>query len=207
MSAGDEDAAQRIARVTVQPVPSLQVPDHLAGLMLRVADGDRAAFATLVGALEGQGLRLADRTLGDRAAAEDVVQVALSRLWTMADRFDATRGSVSAWFRTMVMNLCLDRKRAQRPMQPIETVAEMASPAPGPEADAIASDMKARLVAAMQQLSPRQRAAIAMFHGEGLSMAEIAAALETTPKAVEGLLGRARMELKGLLAPQTEDRG
>ena len=192
--------------VTVQPVPSLQLPDQLVGLMLRVQGGDRAAFSALVDALQGPGLRLADRTLADRAAAEDVVQIALSRLWTMADRFDATRGSVMAWFRTMVMNLCLDRKRAQRPMQSIDTVADMASTAPGPEADAIASDMKARLASAMQQLSPRQRAAIAMFHGEGLSMAEIADALETTPKAVEGLLGRARMELKGLLAPQPEDK-
>lgn len=204
--AGDGGGPARMREVTVQPVPSLQVPDQLAGLMLRVQGGDRAAFAEMVRALEGPGLRLADRTLGDRAAAEDVVQVALSRLWTMAARFDATRGSVRAWFRTMVMNLCLDRKRAQRPMQPLDTVAEMASAAPGPEAEAIASDMKARLAAAMQQLSPRQRAAIAMFHGEGLSMAEIAEALETTPKAVEGLLGRARMELKGLLGPQVEEK-
>lgn len=206
MSAGDEAAHGRKAEVTVQPVPSLRVPDQLAGLMLRVQGGDRAAFAELVRALEGPGLRLADRTLADRAAAEDVVQVALSRLWTMAERFDATRGSVTAWFRTMVTNLCLDRKRATRPVQPIETVADMASAEPGPEEAAIAGDMKARLAAAMQMLSPRQRAAIAMFHGEGLSMAEIAEALETTPKAVEGLLGRARMELKGLLGPKDEEK-
>jgi RNA polymerase sigma-70 factor (ECF subfamily) len=38
-----------------------------------------------------------------------------------------------------------------------------------------------------------------MFHGDGLSMAEIAAALDTTPKAVEGLLGRARIELRKLI--------
>ncbi len=190
----------------MQPVPSLMVPDLLAGLMLRVQHGDRAAFAELVRALEGPGLRLADRTLGDRAAAEDVVQVALSRLWTMAERFDASRGSVSAWYRRMVVNLCLDRKRATRPMQAIDTVAEMASPDPGPEEDAIAGDMRTRLAAAMETLAPRQRAALAMFHGDGLTMAEIAVALETTPKAVEGLLGRARMELKSLLAPMINEK-
>lgn len=175
--------------------------------MLRVQDGDRMAFAALVRALEGPGLRLADRTLADRAAAEDVVQVALSRLWTMAGRFDASRGSVSAWFRRIILNLCLDRKRATRPMQPLDSVADMASAAPTPEANAINADLKTRLDAAMAQLVPRQRAALAMFHGEGLSMAEIAAALETTPKAVEGLLGRARIELKGLLAPQMDKEG
>ncbi len=190
----------------MQPVPSLVLPDALAGLMLRVQHADRAAFAELVRALEGPGLRLADRTLADRAAAEDVVQTALSRLWTMADRFDPARGSVSAWYRRIVMNLCLDHKRAARPMQPIDTVADMASPAPGPEAHAIASDRRSRLEAAMATLAPRQRAALAMFHADGLSMAEIAEALDTTPKAVEGLLGRARMELKGLLAPLMNEK-
>jgi len=190
----------------VQPVPSLAVPDRLAGLMLRVQQADRAAFAELVRALEGPGLRLADRTLGDRAAAEDVVQVALSRLWTLAERFDASRGSVSAWYRRMVINLCLDHKRALRPVQDIDTVANMASGLPDPEESAIASDRRARLETAMATLAPRQRAALVMFHGEGLSMAEIAEALETTPKAIEGLLGRARMELKGLLGPMLNEK-
>jgi RNA polymerase sigma-70 factor (ECF subfamily) len=55
----------------------------------------------------------------------------------------------------------------------------------------------------MARLGPRQRAALAMFHGEGLSMAEIALALETTPKAVEGLLGRARIELRSLIGVES----
>lgn len=171
--------------------------------MLRVQNGDRAAFSALVRALEGPGLRLADRTLsGDHAAAEDVVQVALSRLWSMADRFDATRGSVGGWYRRIIVNLCLDRQRARRQLVPIEDAAEIASAAPNPEAAAIASDQRARLAAAMAQLTPRQRAAMQMFHGEGMSMAEIADVLEATPKAVEGLLGRARMELKTMLAEE-----
>ncbi len=189
--------------MTAQPVPNLAPPqDALAGLMLRVQGGDRVAFAAVVRALEGPGLRLADRTLADRAAAEDVVQIALSRLWTMADRFDASRGSVGGWFRRIVTNLCLDRQRARRPMAALDDAMEIASLDPDPEAAAIDNDQRRRLDAAMAQLGPRQRAALAMFHGEGLSMSEIADALETTPKAVEGLLGRARMELKALLSPQ-----
>jgi RNA polymerase sigma-70 factor (ECF subfamily) len=198
--------------MTVQPVPPPKVPferapDDLAGLMLRVQGGDRAAFAALVRALEGAGLRLADRTLnGDRAAAEDVVQVALTRLWTMADRFDTARGSVGGWFRRIVFNLCLDRQRARRPMVAIDEAYELASSEADPEAAAIAGDERARLGAAMARLNERQRAAIQMFHGEGLSMAEIAEAMEATPKAVEGLLGRARMELKTMLAEEAEDK-
>jgi RNA polymerase sigma-70 factor (ECF subfamily) len=51
----------------------------------------------------------------------------------------------------------------------------------------------------MERLNPRQRAAITLFHGEGATMAEIADALDTTPKAIEGLLARARKDLSALL--------
>jgi RNA polymerase sigma-70 factor (ECF subfamily) len=171
----------------------------LAGLMARIVDGDRAAFARLVQALEGGGLRLADRTLTDRAGAEDVVQVALTRMWTMAARYDPARGSVEGWFRRIVVNLCLDRRRATKLVAPIEAAENVASSAPDPFQQAVMNDQRVRLAAAMTRLAPRQRAALAMFHGDGLSMAEIAVALETSPKAVEGLLGRARMELKALI--------
>ena len=168
--------------------------------MAQVVGGETIAFTRLVDHLQASGLRLADRTLGDRAAAEDVLQVALTRLWTMASRFDPARGSVEGWFRRIVVNLCLDRRRSLRLVVPLGQAAELPSTAPDPLEAAITGDRKARLVAAMAHLAPRQRAALAMFHGDGLTMAEIAEALETSPKAIEGLLGRARIELKKLLA-------
>lgn len=173
--------------------------DAASQLMLAVQQGDAVAFARLVQQLQGPALRLATRTLNDPAGAEDVLQVALTRLWTMADRFDATRGPVEAWFRRILINLCLDRRRSLRLVAPLEEAEAVPDTAPNPEAAAIASDRRGRLNIAMARLAPRQRAALAMFHGDGLSMIEIAAALETTPKAVEGLLGRARIELKRLL--------
>ena len=182
---------------------SLPIPEPLSLLMLRIADGDRAAFAKAVRLLEGPGLRLADRTLNDRAAAEDVVQVALTRVWTLAGRYDPDRGSVEGWFRRIVVNLCLDRRRSLRVVAPLEAAEHVASDTPDPLESAIANQQRQRLDAAMAQLAPRQRAALAMFHGDGLSMAEIAEALETTPKAVEGLLGRARIELRTLIGTQT----
>ena len=183
---------------------SLPIPEPLSLLMARIADGDRTAFARAVRLLEGPGLRLADRTLGDRAAAEDVVQVALSRVWTLAGRYDPDRGSVEGWFRRIVVNLCLDRRRSVRVVAPLEAAEQVASDTPDPLEAAIANQQRQRLDAAMAQLAPRQRAALAMFHGDGLSMAEIAEALETTPKAVEGLLGRARIELKALIGTDTK---
>ncbi|WP_353218221.1 sigma-70 family RNA polymerase sigma factor [Sandarakinorhabdus sp.] len=168
-------------------------------LMLRVAQGDAAAFAALVRQLERMALGLAWRTLQDRAEAEDACQQAFARLWTEAARFDPARGNVEAWFRRILVNLCLDRRRAVRPVVSIDVAYDLADPAPDPEAQAIANDGQARLAAAMARLNVRQRAALSLFHGEGLSMAEIAAHMDTTAKAVEGLLGRARNELRTIM--------
>lgn len=173
-------------------------------LMARIAHGDRAAFRLLTGRLYGPALRLAAKVLGDRAEGEDAVQAALVKLWQAASRFDPKRGSVEGWFRRVVVNACIDRKRAIKAVAPIEAAAEAASSDPTPYEAAEANDRAVRVQAAMARLNSRQRAAIALFHLEGATMAEIAESLQTTPKAVEGLLARARVELAGMLAGTKE---
>jgi RNA polymerase sigma-70 factor, ECF subfamily len=173
-------------------------------LMARIAHGDRAAFRLLTGRLYGPAIRLAAKVLGDRAEGEDAVQAALVKLWQAASRFDPKRGSVEGWFRRVVVNACIDRKRSIKAVAPIEAAAEAASPDATPYEAAEANDRAARVQAAMARLNPRQRAAIALFHLEGATMAEIAESLETTPKAIEGLLARARVELAGMLAGTKE---
>ena len=173
-------------------------------LMARIAHGDRAAFRLLTGRLYGPAIRLAAKVLGDRAEGEDAVQAALVKLWQAASRFDPNRGSVEGWFRRVVVNACIDRKRSIKVVAPIEAAADAASPDATPYEAAEANDRAARVQAAMARLNPRQRTAIALFHLEGATMAEIAESLETTPKAVEGLLARARVELAGMLAGTKE---
>jgi RNA polymerase sigma-70 factor, ECF subfamily len=181
------------------PAPGTASASLATALMLRVAQADGAAFTQLVRLLERPALALAYRTLQDRAGAEDVCQQAFARLWTHAVRFDPARGSADAWFRRILVNLCLDRRRSLRPVQALDDAAEIADAGPDPETAAIRADEQARLEQAMARLNPRQRLALALFHGEGQSMAEIAEVMETTAKAVEGLLGRARIELRTLM--------
>ena len=180
-------------------------PDNDTALMARIAAGDAAAFTALVVRLHSPSLGLATRILGNRADAEDVVQAACARLWSQAARYDPERGVVGAWFRRVLVNLCLDLRRSIRLVQSrvtttLDDAYDVADAGPDPLAAAEINARAQRIDAAMLRLNPRQRAAIALFHGEGASMVEVAAALETTPKAVEGLLGRARNELKALLA-------
>lgn len=176
--------------------------DTAASLMVRVADGDTAAFDALVRCLHAPMRRLALRVCGDRGDAEDALQAAFTRLWTHAGRYDATRGSVEGWFHRILINLCLDGRRRIRAVAPLDDAVQSAAPGPDPFEAADSNARARRVDAAMAQLNARQRAAIALFHGEGASMAEIATQLETSPKAVEGLLARARKELSELLSDE-----
>lgn len=169
-------------------------------LLVRAARGDTRAFADLVQLLARPALGLALKVLGDRALAEDAVQEALARLWREAPRYDATRGSFAAWWRRMLLNCALDGRRRLRPAAALDEASQIRDPAPGPAGDAEIAHLVARVQAAAATLPARQRAALLLFHGEGLSMAEIADALQTSPKAVDGLLLRARADLKLKLA-------
>lgn len=167
-----------------------------ARLLLRARDNDQAAFAELARLLARPALSQAIRILGDAALAEDAVQEALARLWREAGRFDPERGSFGAWWRRILINCALDVRRRLRAVQPLDTIIEQADTAPGPADAAQDSEIAARVQAAAAILPPRQRAALMLFHGDGLSMAEIAATLGSSEKAVEGLLLRGRAALR-----------
>ncbi|MFN7398534.1 MAG: RNA polymerase sigma factor, partial [Sandaracinobacter sp.] len=165
-------------------------------LAVRCASGDARAFTELARMLARPALGVCIRILNDRQLAEDAVQEALARLWREASRFDPARGSFAGWWRRMLMNCALDGRRRLRPAAGLDEAAEIADPGQTPAGAAESADLAARVQAAAAELPERQRAALALFHGEGLTMQEIADALETSEKAVEGLLLRGRAALK-----------
>ncbi len=174
-------------------------------LVLRAGSGDARAFAELARQLARPALAQCIRILDDRQLAEDAVQEALTRLWREAGRFDPARGSFAGWWRRMLMNCALDGRRRLRPAAALDEAAEIADREPTPARAAERADLAARVQAAAAELPERQRAALALFHGEGLSMQEIADALETSEKAVEGLLLRGRAALKTKLMDLKDD--
>ncbi|MCS6986303.1 MAG: sigma-70 family RNA polymerase sigma factor [Sphingomonadaceae bacterium] len=185
-------------------------PDHRpadpdTALFLAARGGDRAAWSALVRRLAGPSVRLAARVLGCPDRAEDAVQEAFTNLWRTAHRFDPARGALAAWWRRILLNAALDDRRRLRLAEPLEAAGPTPDPAPGPHEAAETAERDRRLAAAMAHLPPRQRAALALFHGEGLTMAEIAHALGATPKAVEGLLDRGRATLRARLAAVAGD--
>ena len=140
-------------------------------------------------------MRVAQRVLNNAADADDIGQEAFMRVWKHASSFDPAAARFTTWFYRIVLNLAFDhaRKPAHRP---IEEAAEI--PAVGTAAvdRLIEQEQQAMLTDALSMLTDRQRAAIALFHMEGLSGKEAAQAMGLTEKAFESLLTRARITLK-----------
>jgi RNA polymerase sigma-70 factor (ECF subfamily) len=142
------------------------------------------------------------RMLGCAADAEDVVQETFQRALTSppADR----EAPLRPWLMKVATNLCIDalRKRKREGYfgpwlpAPVETdrIAELEA---GPEAryGAIESASIAFL-AALELLDPKQRAVVVLRDVLGMSGAETAEALETSPENVRVIHHRARKALE-----------
>ena len=162
----------------------------------RCATGDASAFRVLVRRHHARLHAHAWRILMDSSAAEDVAQEVFLKLWSGSARFDAARGALVPWLLRITTNACLDARRRLKSIAPLEDAEIIADSAPGPEALA----EQQLLMSRMATMPPRQRSALALFYLEGFTMAEIAEALETNAKAVEGLLSRGREGLRALVA-------
>ncbi|AWK90152.1 RNA polymerase sigma factor [Azospirillum thermophilum] len=175
-----------------------QPADSDDALMERVAAGDADAFARLAARHMRRAVVLAERLTGNAADADEVAQEAFLRVWQHAGRWDGSRAAFTTWLHRIVVNLAIDRRR--RPgWQPLEAAGD--PPDPGPDADErIAERQQAAEVAeALAALPDRQRAAVVLFHQEGMSMRRGAEVLGLGESAFASLLARARAALRAAL--------
>jgi len=171
--------------------------DSDEALMARVARGDEPAFRILSRRHVPVMLALARRVLGNAAEAEDVVQESMLRVWTHAPRWQPL-ALFRTWLTRVVVNLCLDRKR-RAPWVELEAAGEIVDPTPG-AGEQTERNERDRLVAdAIAKLPARQRAAIMLTYGDGMSNGQVAEILGTSVSAVETLLVRGKQNLRRAL--------
>lgn len=166
-------------------------------LIARAAAGDAAAFDLLASRHLLRLRRAALRIVDDPAAAEDVAQEAMLRAWTAAGRFHPAQGSAATWLHRIAVNLAIDHLRRRRPVQGIPD--ELADPSVAADEAVMARERSAALASGMAALPSRQRAALALSYGHGLSGAEAARELDVSVRGLEGLLRRGRLALRGYL--------
>jgi len=174
------------------PAPEDEALDR--ELMAAVARGDGRAFARLVERHLGWSLGFAERMLGARQDAEDLVQTAFLRVWQGAARWEP-KAKFSTWLYRVLHNLCMDQFRARAPGgEPVDE--ELPDAAPGSEERMAGMQREARVRAALAALPARQREALVLCYFEERPQAEAAALLGVSEGALESLLSRGRAALK-----------
>jgi RNA polymerase sigma-70 factor (ECF subfamily) len=137
---------------------------------------------------------VAYRFLGDADEAEDVAQDAFLRILAAAPRYRPS-GAFRTYLIRVVSRLCMDRARKMHPLY-TDALPELAASAPSaPEAiSRVERDIAIRR--ALDALPAAQRMAVVLRYYEDLDYRAIADAMDTSQKAVERLLARARTALR-----------
>jgi len=101
-------------------------------LISEVGQGDAQAFATLYERHLRAAYSLAYRMMGEKQAAEDLLQEAFLKLWCGAASYRAERGSVRTWLLSIVRNRDIDQLRSlasgRRTQEKIEAFAPKSQP-------------------------------------------------------------------------------
>jgi RNA polymerase sigma factor (sigma-70 family) len=149
-----------------------------AALVGRLAVDLDGTFPSLVGEHQDRLFTIAVRVLGNRSDAEEAAQDALVRAYRALAGYPAERINdlrLRPWLTTILLNVCRNRTRVRR-VATTELVFEPpAEPAADPFAGRHSRDVWAAL---LSYLPPAQRAAVVLRHVDGMSYAEMSAALD-----------------------------
>ncbi len=175
---------------------------EVPAVLIRARQGDSEAFRLLVEGHSRSAFRLAFRMTGNEQDADDVVQESLLKAYRHLGRFE-TRANFSTWLYRIVANCAVDMIRSRRARQrhtwgeafEVATSAH-ASDEPGPDRLAESSEVQRRVAAALDGLSPLERAAFALRHYEGQSIDDISRTLGLGTSASKHAVFRAVKKLR-----------
>jgi RNA polymerase sigma-70 factor (sigma-E family) len=155
--------------------------------------GDEAEFEAFVARSGRRLLRTAYLLCGDRGEAQDLVQVVLERT---ARRWAKLDGAPEAYARTVLVNASTDRWR-RRSSRFGEVPGQVPDTSVIDVADGVV--LRGSLIAALRQLTARQRALLVLRYFEDVSESEAAALLGISVGAVKSGTSRALDRLRDLV--------
>ena len=184
-------------------------PESDNALLEAIRHRDEGAIAILYDRYGRLAFGLAYRVLGDRGAAEDVVQEAFLSAWRRAESFETTRGNARTWLLSIVHHRAIDRLRGtagrtrqDAPIDDFERV--LATDDPWREVSQVMQ--RETLQRALATLPEAQRQAVQLAYFDGYTQQEIATAMAVPVGTVKGRLRLAMQRLRSLLAGIEDDR-
>ena len=174
--------------------------DVSPSLLARARAGERAAFEQLYRWFERPVFTLALRMCGSRSEADEILQETMLKLWSGIGGFRGDGGSPFwGWLRQIAVNEALIRLRRERRLAleldgvDADDIAEDQAPPPPAAADA------ALLQRALAELPAATRSVLWLYHGEGYTHEEIAAAMQRSTSFSKSQLARGTRRLRVLL--------
>jgi RNA polymerase sigma-70 factor (ECF subfamily) len=168
----------------------------------RLKRGDIGGLEVLVRRYHSQAVQAAYLVVSDWARAEDVAQAAFVTAYERISTFDSAR-PFKPWFLRSVVYSALKAANAPRDVSFDEHIESGASeiPTPGPGVAELleAAETREEILAALEKLSPGQRAAVVMKYYLDLSDAEVSQQLAVPQGTVRRRLHDARKRLRKLL--------
>lgn len=165
-------------------------------LLWLVESGDAEAFAALYDRHGRAAYSLAYRMMGNRQAAEDLVQEGFIKIWRSATSYRAERGSVRTWVLSIVHNRGIDHLRSsasrRRTQEKVELTAQTSQPSEA-FAETWRNTQRGQIQAALKTLPPEQLKILEMTYYSGYTHTEVAEMLELPLGTVKG---RMRLGMK-----------
>jgi len=178
-------------------------------LMLRTQQGDEQAFEQLVTAYQDRLIGIFYHMVSDRSVAEDLAQDVFLRVFRARETYNPT-AKFSTWLFRIANNAASNLRRNRGRRRERSLNLQESNPSRSLPTERLLAEksklMPARMAAtraacdqvreALDSLGDRQRMAILLHRFEGMSYADIGAAMDMTAAAVKSLLSRARESLR-----------
>ena len=172
--------------------------------MQLVGDGNPRAFELIYDRHGGAAFSLAYRMVGNRVAAEDVVQEAFLSIWRSRMRYDSSRGSVRTWVLGIVHNRTIDALRRgathERRQEALDGVEERHEAPELTDVEAARREEARSVRGALETLPDEQRRTIELAYFGGFTHSQIAELLDEPIGTVKGRMRLGLDKLRRQLA-------
>jgi RNA polymerase sigma-70 factor, ECF subfamily len=180
---------------------------HLADedLISLAAAQDPRAFAALYNRHARAAYSLAHRMMGERQAAEDLLQDAFLKVWQGAGSYRPERGSVRTWVLSILHNRGIDQLRSLASRRRTQELAEAEAPKSQPSeafAESWRNSQRERVREALDTLPPEQLKIVELAYFSGYTHAEISELLGLPLGTVKGRLRLGLKKLREHFAPR-----
>lgn len=180
-------------------------------LVALVASGREEALEELYERHHRRMFSLALSVVGDRGAAEEVVQDAYAQIWRRATTFRPELGKVSSWCLSIAHHRAIDvlrKRRREVAADPgyEDALEQEAFRRPQESLDdyAIALEVGARVRKVLGQLPPAQREVIILSYFQGYTQSEIAKKTKLPLGTVKTRMRTAIIKMREIMGPMEE---